>query len=132
MVIKPTKLIKGQRIENMMDETNIRVVGINEVEAEGTKYQKIEQGIYVEFCYHQSPWYQYITHLLDIGIFPQGMEKYHKRSLKLIDTKYHDISAKLNWRNPNELLLKCMIEEEEIFLIIDMHQGIFGGMYFVP
>ena len=60
------------------------------------------------------------------------MDKYHKRSLKLIDTKYHDIIAKLNWRNPNELLLKCMIEEDEIILIIYMHQGIFGGMYFVP
>ena len=40
MVIKPTRLIKGQRMENMMDETNIRVVGINEAEAEGTKYHK--------------------------------------------------------------------------------------------
>jgi hypothetical protein len=57
MVIKPTKLIKGQGIEKIMAETNLQVVGINVVEVEGDKRPRNKGGSYIKAFYHQSPWY---------------------------------------------------------------------------
>nr|KUM48001.1 hypothetical protein ABT39_MTgene4996 [Picea glauca]QHR86575.1 hypothetical protein Q903MT_gene578 [Picea sitchensis] len=129
MVIRPTKLIKGQGLAKLMAGTNLQAVGINTVKADGGDDQGTEEETYIKACYHQSPWYQDISQLLTIVLCPQGLDKSQKRSLKLRATKSCAFHSELHWRNHDGLLLKCMLEEEAEFFIKDMHQGICGGHF---
>lgn len=88
MVIKPTKLIKGQGIEKLMVEANLQAVDINAVEVQATGNQEIEGGSYVKYLYRQSPWYQDISYLLETGLCPRGMDKSIGRRGKFIDQRH--------------------------------------------
>lgn len=88
MVIRPTKLIKGQGLAKMMAEANLQAVGINAAEGCVMSESQEEQTSNLKSFYHQSPWYADIALFLTTSQCPHSMDKSQRRSLRLKVTKY--------------------------------------------
>ena len=88
--IKPTKLVKGQGLANLLVDSNCEALGLHlmaeqpiqkELQAEQEKEKIMEQ-------YAQSTWYADIAHFSLYLQCPEHLDKKAVRSLKLKATKY--------------------------------------------
>jgi hypothetical protein len=132
--IKPTKLIKGQGLERLLAESNLKVLGINHISeisedssfiTEETDIQQSVNKINEKFS--SSKWYQNIIFYLQNLQCPPNLTPPKTISLKLKVVKYCIINEQLYWRDPLGFLLTCLIESETENVIDEFHKGICGG-----
>ena len=119
--IKPTKLIKGQGLEKMMEESNLHVVDINMISAlfdeeVGLKTQVSQISL-------SSPWYANIFYVIQHLNFLEVVSKSIGRSLKLKASKYCILDNVLYWKDPGGVLLNCLIGSEAKEVMSDFHKG---------
>jgi hypothetical protein len=124
--IKPTKLIKGQGLDQMLTEGNEQALDLicqnsQPRPALSPKLQKLEQ--------HE--WYADIIFFLSNFTCPSHLIGHKRRALKLKAAKYCLIQDGFGWRNPNGVILRCVDELESKRLLIDFHSGFCGGHFAV-
>jgi len=127
--IKPTNLIKGQGLAKIMVESNLHALDISlisvlfEEETEDSLVQVLDM-------FTSSPWYSDIfyvlQHLNPLSEVPKGKS----RSLKLKASKYCILDGVLFWKDPGDVLLNCLVENEEKYVMTDVHKGDYGGHLF--
>jgi hypothetical protein len=105
--IKPTKLIKGQGLAQMLTEGNEQALNLvcQNSQAGPTlspELQKLEQ--------HE--WYADIIFFLSNLTCPSHLIGHKIRALRLKATKYCIIQDGLGWRNPDGVILRCVDELE--------------------
>jgi hypothetical protein len=77
--IKPTKLIKGQGLAKLLDESNYKALGINFINEQDESSNRGSQStVPLAAC----PWYKDILYFLQELRPPDGMEKKQGKSLK--------------------------------------------------
>ena len=101
--IKPTKLIKGQELAQMLTEGNEKVLGlVNQISQTGqamsSELRKLEE--------HES--YSDIIYFLQNLTCPNHLVNQKRRALKLKASKYCIIQDGLGWRNLDGLVLRCV------------------------
>jgi hypothetical protein len=122
--IKPTKLIKGQGLAQMLTEGNEQVLDLvcqnsQSRPALSSELQKLEQ--------HQ--WYADIIFFLSNLTCPSHLIGHKRRALRLKAAKYCIIQDGLGWRNPDGVILRCVDELESKRLLVDFHSGFCGGHF---
>jgi hypothetical protein len=122
--IKPTKLIKGQGLAQMLTNGNEQVLDLvcqnNQTRpALSSKLQKLEQ--------HQ--WYLDIIYFLSNLTCPSHLIGHKRRDLRLKAAKYCIIQDDLGWKNLDGVILRCVDELESKRLLVDFHSGFCGGHF---
>ena len=127
--IKPTKLIKGQGLEKLMAQSNLRSLDINLIAAMS---ENEDEGFLfsVSDIFLQSPWYSDIVYALQHLSPPPGMSRSKGRSLKIKSAKYCILNSALYWKDLGGILLNCLVEEEAQKVMHDFHKGDCGGHLF--
>ena len=111
--IKPTKLVKGQGISQLMAQSNYDVLRINSLidSSEETRDQESKLQVSQEFL--SSPWYKDIIYGLQHLQAPIGMDKTREKLIKLKVVKFCILDGFLYWKDLGGILLRCFLEEEE-------------------
>ena len=106
----PTKLVKGQGLENLLADSNCEALGLHlmveqpiqeELQVEQEKEKIMEQ-------YAESTWYPNIFHFLLYLQCPKHIDKKEVRSLKLKASKYCLVDQQVCWKDPGGILLRCL------------------------
>ena len=105
--IKPTKLIKGQRLAKLMTETNFQAFDINEPDNE----QEMATP-WINQAFLQSPWYADIIYVLLNLQAPTGLSRAKKRFLKMKASKFFILDNALFCKNHEGVLFNCLIKDE--------------------
>ena len=120
--IKPIKLIKGQGLAKLKNETNFQALDINDLDNEQEMATpQINQ------AFMQSPWYTDICFVLLNLQAPLGLSRTKKRFLKMKASKFCIIDNVLFWRNHEGILLNCLTIEENDNVLKEFHAGDCGG-----
>ena len=120
--IKPTKLIKGQGLAQLMTETNCQALDINELDNEQEMATpQISQ------AFLDSPWYTDIIHVLLNLQAPPGLSRTKRRFLKMTSLKYCILDSTLFWKNHEGILLNCLLKDEIDKVLNEFHAGDCGG-----
>ena len=116
--IKPTKLVKEQGLEKLLDDSNCEALGLHlmveqSVQEELQAWQEKEK---IMDRYADSVWYANIVYFLLYLQCPEHLDKKAVRSLKLKATKYCLIDQQLLWKDMGGVLLRCLdkLEIEEV------------------
>ena len=109
--IKPTKLIKGQGLEKLMAQSNLRALDINLIAAM-SKDEDEGLLVLVSDIFLQSPWYSDIVYVLQHLSPPPEMYRRKVRSLKLKSAKFCILNSSLYWKYLGGILLNCLDEDE--------------------
>lgn len=102
--IRPTKLIKGQRLAQMLTGVNEKVLGLGEASP-----QMISA---VLDTLEQHEWYSDIIYYLKNLSCPNHLVYYRRRALRLKASKYCITQGGLGWNNPDGLVLRCVDDIE--------------------
>jgi hypothetical protein len=62
---------------------------------------------------------------------PDNSSENEKMTIKLHAIKYIIILGKLWWRNGEDVMLKCVDQDQAQRLLEEMHSGVCGGHYMV-
>eukprot|EP00253_Pinus_taeda_P034351 PITA_34351 len=124
--IKPTKLVKGQGLAKLMAESDLHALDINLITALSDENDE-ELPIQISEMFSLSPWYSDIIYVLKNLSPPPGMTRNKARTLKLKAAKFCILNSALYWKDPSEVLLNCLVEEEAKQVMEDCHQGDCGG-----
>ena len=103
--IKPTKLIKGQRLAKLMTEINFQALDINEL---GNEQEMATPQISQAFL--ESPSYADITHVLLNLQGPPRLSRTKKRFLKMKASKFYILDNAIFWKNHEGIILNCLIK----------------------
>ena len=74
-----------------------------------------------------SPWYDDIIFVLQNLQPPAGLRKTRARSMTLKDAKFCIIEQYLYWKDPEGILLNCLLENEAQHIAKESHEGDCGG-----
>ena len=112
-----------------MTQSNCRAIGLHHFsnKSMNSPFQVEETGSQVRNIHSSSPWYKDIIYFLLNLQSPPDLDKSKFISLKLKSVKYCIIDQILFWKDPNGILLRCVIEEEEKQIFCDLHHGVCGG-----
>jgi hypothetical protein len=108
--INPTKLVKGQGLAKLLDESNCKALGISFINAYSESQQaelsnKISQdGLPLAKC----TCYRDIMYFLLELKLPDGIGKSKARDLKLKAVRYCIIDQVLHWRDPLGVIIRCL------------------------
>eukprot|EP00253_Pinus_taeda_P016307 PITA_16307 len=127
--IKPTKLLKGQGLAKLMDESNLHALDINLIAAMSDENEE-GSSIQVSRMFVLSSWYLDIIYVLQNLSPPLGMTRNKSRTLKLKAAKFCILNSALYWKDPGGVLLNCLVEEEAKQVMEDFHKGDCGGHLF--
>ena len=112
-----------------MAQSNHEALGINSFEScIDTSALQEEGQVHPDFL--ASPWYKDIVHVLLNLQAPPEMSKTQARSVKLKATKFCIINKLLYWKDPNGILLNCLLEEEAKKKIKEFHGEDCGGHFY--
>jgi hypothetical protein len=125
--IKPTKLIKGQGLANLLAESNYKALEINCINEQAESSSSNSQIIIpLASC----PWYRDILYFLQELKPPDGLGKSRARALKLKLVRYCLIDRALYWRDPLGILLRCLDPLQAQKVMFDFHSSLCGGHHF--
>jgi len=127
--IKPTKLVKGQGLAKLMPELNLLALDINLVTAMSDENEE-GMSVQVPEMFALSPWYSDIIYVLKNLLPWAGMTRNKARTLILKVSKFCILNSALYWKDPNGILLNCLVEEEAKKVMEDFHGGECGGHLF--
>eukprot|EP00253_Pinus_taeda_P029904 PITA_29904 len=89
-----------------------------------------ESPIQVSEMFSLSPWYSDIIYVLK-NLSPRpDMTRNKARTLKLKVAKFCILNSVLYWKDPDGILLNCLVEKEAKQVMEDCHQGDCGGHLF--
>ena len=123
--IKPTKLIKGQGLERLMDESNFEAFDINMLEAL-YEQEELSTPIIEDHFLNSSCYTDILYVLLNLNALP-GLSKTNGRFLKLKVVNYYILDKCLYWKTASGLLLKCLPENDADNIKHEFHEGECGG-----
>jgi hypothetical protein len=123
--IKPTKLIKGQGLAKLMDESNFHALDINFLAA--VDEQEEQETPNVKEVFLNSPWYADLIFVLHNLQAPPGLTKTKARFIKLKALKYCILDENLYWKDPGGILLNFLLKDEADKVLQDFHEGDCGG-----
>ena len=83
--IRPTKLIKGQGLANMLTDSNCESLQLNFLSCQSNR---LDTGVEVMIDFTTSPWYFDIVHVLQNLHALAGLNKTRARSVKLKAAKF--------------------------------------------
>jgi hypothetical protein len=130
--INPTKLVKGQGLAKLLDESNCEALGVNSVNTCSGSQR-------VEFPSHHSQnglslvecaWYRYILYFLQELKPSDRMGKSKARDIKLKLVRYCLIDQVLYWKDTLGVLLRCLNPLEAQKVTLDFHGGLCRGHHF--
>jgi hypothetical protein len=129
LVIKPTKLIKGQGLAKLLTDSNYKFLGLHPIFSQSNKSRSQDEGscLQLVYIYLSSPWYKDIVYFLQNLQAPPNFDKSKIVSLKLKSMNYCIFNQELFWRDPNIILLKCVDEGESKQIVTYFHKGFCGG-----
>jgi hypothetical protein len=130
--IRPTKLIKGQGLDKLLDEANCQALGISFInECSGIQQDRLPDVDHRrEPPLAQCPWYKDVIYFLQELWPPDDLQRSKARALKLKVVKYCLINQVLYWKDPLGVLLKCMSPPEDEMIVAEFHSGLCGGHHF--
>jgi hypothetical protein len=130
--IRPTKLVKGQGLANLLSESNCSALGVNFISSSEEKQQAElnDKGIQIIPTLADSSWYKDIIFFLQNLQPPSGMEKNKVRALKLKSIKYCLVDQILYWKDPLGVLLRCLDPQEAQKIMSYFHDSLCGGHHF--
>jgi hypothetical protein len=117
--IKPTKIIKGQGLAQMLVESNQEAIQMGESEQINVMISELEH----------DEWYSDIVYYLKNLSCPNHLVDYKRRALRLKAMKYCLTEDGLGWRNPDGVILRCVNKEEAKKLLEELHSGYCGGHF---
>jgi hypothetical protein len=117
--IKPTKIIKGQGLAQMLTESNQEAIQMGESEKINVMIGELEH----------DEWYSDIVYYIKKLSFPNHLVDYKRRALRLKSLKYYLTEDGLGWRNPNGVILRCVNKEEAKKLLEELHSRYCGGHF---
>jgi hypothetical protein len=123
--IKPTKLIKGQRLEKLMAESNFHSLDINFLAAVDEQGEQATPSVKEVFL--NSPWYADLIFVLHNLQAPPGLTKTKARFLKLKELKFCILEGNLYWKDHGRSLLNCLLKDEVEKVLQDFHARDCGG-----
>jgi hypothetical protein len=123
--IKPTKLIKGQGLAELMVESNFHALDIKflaEFDEQGE-----QETPHIKEVFLNTPWYADLIFVLhNLQAFP-GLTKTKSRFLKLKALKYCILDGNLYWKDVGGILLNLLLKYEADKVLQDFHEGDCGG-----
>ncbi|XP_075633318.1 uncharacterized protein LOC142605760 [Castanea sativa] len=72
------------------------------------------------------PWYYDIIRFLELGAYPDGVDKKECRSIRMMATQYILCGGQLYRRSYDGVHLRCLKREEAERAMEEVHQGIYG------
>ena len=118
--IKPTKLIKGQGLAQLMAKSNLQALDINMVDSLD-EHEGLPTPI-VKEQFQNSPCYADILYVLVNLNAPPDLSKTKARILKLKAINYCILNECLYWKNSNGLLLKYFPEVDSERIKHEFHE----------
>jgi len=117
--LKPTKLVRGQGIARLLAEKNCKSLDINlmntdsedsQTERKATTELEKKQSLAEDLA--SCDWYSAIAKFLLKLEIPPGLSTSQARTIKLRAAKYCINEKLLYWRDPSEMLLRCLDKEQ--------------------
>jgi hypothetical protein len=108
--IKPTKLIKGQGLAKLMDESNFHALDINFLVVVNKQEEQVTPNVKEVFL--NSPWYADLIFVLHNLQYPPGVTKTKGRLIKLKALKYCILEGNLYWKDPGLIFFNCLLKDE--------------------
>jgi hypothetical protein len=126
--MKPTKLVKGQGLARLLVESNCRALGVNfmNINSKNWQVEIANKNSHVSLNLAECIWYKDIYFLQKLRP-PDGLEKNKVRDLKLKEIKYCLVDQVLYWKDPLEVLLRCLDPQEAQKSMTDFHDNLCGG-----
>jgi len=123
--IRPTKLVKGQGLAKLMAESNFQALDMNMVDV----LEEIEESTapFIEETFLNSPWYADIIYVLLYLNAPPSLSKTKARFLKQKALSFCILDGVLYWKNAVGIFLKCLLEDNAIKIMHELHDGECGG-----
>jgi hypothetical protein len=130
--IKPTKLVKGQGLAKLLDESNCSALGVNFIHScsENQQAEITDRSSQIISALANYSWYKDIIFFLQNLQPPRGMEKNKVRALKLKSIKYFLVDQVLYWKDPLGVLLRCLDPQEAQKIMSDFHDSLCGGHHY--
>jgi hypothetical protein len=132
--VKPTKIIKGQGLAKLLEESNLKALGINQLQ-ENKGFLEIDEldvtvpTNEIQDKFSTLVWYRDIVSYLLTLQCPKELTPYKTRTLKLHVVKYCILDGKLYWKDPLGFLLSCLVKAETERVIDEFHVGVCRGHY---
>jgi hypothetical protein len=117
--IKPTKIIKGQGLAQMLTESNQEAIQMGESEQTNVPVNELEH----------DKWYYDVAYYLNNLSCPDHLIDYKRGALRLKAIKYCLTEDEIGWRNPDEVILRCVNKEEAKKLLEELHSRYCGGHF---
>ena len=132
MEVKPTKIIKGQSLAKLIAESNLKALGINQLQENEGFLEIYELDITaptteIQDKFSTSVWYRDIASYLLTLQCPSELTPSKTRTLKLHVVKYCIIDGKLYWKDPMGFLLSFLVKIETEKAIDEFHMGVCRG-----
>jgi hypothetical protein len=127
--IKPTKLIKGRGVSQMMTKSNFDLLGVNFIDdlSQGVEEEVSPQ---VSQKFLDLTWYSGIIFVLQNLQAPPELTKTKARFLKQKAIKFCALNGSLYWKDPGGVLLKFLLEDESQQTMKEFHKGDCGGHHY--
>jgi ribonuclease HI/transposase InsO family protein len=122
--IKPTKIIKGQGLAQMLTESNQEAIQIGESEQANS-----EQVNVITSELEHDEWYSDIVYYLKNLSCPDHLVDHKRRALRLKAMKYCLTEDGLGWKNPDGVILRCVNKDESKKILKELHSGYCGGHF---
>jgi len=127
--IKPTKLIKGQGLVNLMVQSDCDAMGMNFIaDLLECPQEETTTRVYQEFI--NSPWYANNIYVLDNIQAPPGVSNTKARFLKLKEINFCILDNSLYWKDPGGILLSCLLEYDAEQAIQEFQKGDCGEHHY--
>jgi hypothetical protein len=117
--IKPTKIVKGQGLSQMLIESKQEAIQMGHNEQINVVVSELEH----------DEWYSDIIYYLNNLSCPDHLVDYKRRALRLKAMKYCLTENGLGWKDPVGVLLRCVNREEANKLLKELHSGHCGGNF---
>jgi hypothetical protein len=119
--IKPTKLIKGQRLAKLMVESNLHALDINFLVVADELGEQATPSVREVFL--NSPWYEDLIFVLHNLQAPPGLTKTKARFLKWKALKLSILEGNLYWKYPRGILLNYLLKDEAEKVLQEFQAG---------
>jgi hypothetical protein len=130
--VNPTKLVKGQGLAKILTKENHELLDINFI-GENSVNLQMELGENGQHSNQQVAeqlsscgWYSCIIHFLQNLEVPPKLSMTQARSLKLRAIKFCICNNLLYWKDPVDLLLRCLDKEELVEVTHRFHSSVCG------
>jgi len=117
--IKPTKIVKGQGLAQMLIESNQEAIQLRESEQINVVVSELEH----------DEWYSDLIYYLKNLSCHDHLVDYKRRALRLKAMKYCLTENGLGWKDLDGVLLRCVNQEEAEKLLKELHSGFWGGHF---